>query len=973
MSNSSNLNNIHTSLDLNRSNSKWVRKQFVDYFVSKNHTYWPSASVLPNNDPTLLFVNAGMNQFKDIIMGKSDENTEFGKLRTACNSQKCIRAGGKHNDLEDVGHDCYHNTYFEMLGNWSFGDYFKEKAISYAWELLTEVYKLDPERLYVTYFGGNDNCPADLESRDLWTKYLPSSKILPFGQKENFWEMADTGPCGPCTEIHYDHVGNRDASSLVNMDDPKVVELWNLVFMQYNRNKDGKLEKLPKPCVDTGMGLERLCAILRGSNSNYDSDLLHDLILYINQLLPKLEAYTGGSTPLDVAYRVVSDHIRCLSIAIADRVYPSNEGRGYVLRRILRRAVRYCRDYLGTTEPFLHKLVPCVSSQLGDAYQNLKEYEEDIKSVILDEEKLFLVTLGKGVEKFKKMAEKCTNKQLTGTDAFLLYQSYGFPLDLTVLMSKELGLSVDVEGYNQELKLHQEKSEGRVVRDDGSLESKCDNLLKSLSADKIDAALTSSGNKYTDDALKYDWDSLNPVDKKYEAKLVSILTEEGVYDRLDYAPGDVFGLVFDRTPFYAEGGGQVYDTGHVDDLKVLRVYKMSGLVIHFCTSEENGSAEVGGVKHLSVDYKRRVKAACNHTATHILNFVLREVLDQSTYQRGSQLDDEKLKFDYSYNGALPEELIVKIEERMKDFVRAEATVRTKEIEYKQALEIPGIRANFDEKYPEVVRVVNVDMGHTDFNGELTSTEVCGGTHLSNTKTIEDVAVIGEEGISKGVRRLTMITNEQCHKSKEDFEAFVRTLDDLEMSLKPINYTKEDTAVAAQNANENMIKLTALRGAVEVHKTLPLLSKRKLLKRFEELIDKQVGAGKAHQKRLSNLAKLKAGVVVESLQGKSYDEFEYKEEAAGNPAVLKIAVDELEGDLKFLNIFVQVISKSFPKLAVVAWSSGNDSVCCKVNSPSSAFNALAHADGVAAELNVMKGAGLAKGSETNAMWTINKTQ
>ncbi|XP_953773.1 alanyl-tRNA synthetase, putative [Theileria annulata] len=961
----SNYNNLTKMSTNGQVKGDWVRKQFIDYFVSKNHVHWPSSSVLPNNDPTLLFVNAGMNQFKDIIMGKSDENSEFGKLKMVCNSQKCIRAGGKHNDLDDVGQDCYHQTYFEMLGNWSFGAYFKEEAISYAWDLLTNVYKLDPNRLYVTYFGGDKSCEVDNETREIWLKFMPASRILPFGSKDNFWEMADTGPCGPCTEIHYDHIGGRDASTLVNADDPNVVEIWNIVFMQYNRGENGVLERLPKGCVDTGMGLERLCSVLNNTNSNYNTDLLNDIIQYIRELLPGFESYKGGNTPLDVAYRVVSDHVRCLSVAISDKVYPSNEGRGYVLRRILRRAVRYCRDYFNTKEPFLYKLVPSVTKLLGNAYPNLLTEQANIESIVLDEEKLFLQTLDKGVEKFKKMVSKSGNKVINGPDAFLLYQSYGFPLDLTMLMARELGITVDVDGYYSELKLHQQKSESRVYTDLNSLESRCDKLLKSLSADRINTILKMCNNVYTDDKLKYDWDSSDPVAKVYKAKLVSTVTLDSVMSELQCDDDDLVCLVMDRTPFYAEGGGQIYDTGYINDLEVLRVYKMSGLVFHFCLSKKSGVLRCGDEFELKVDYERRVRVASNHTSTHILNFVLRDMLDESSYQRGSQLDEEKLKFDYCYNQQLPEDLIRRIEDRMMDFVRSEAPLRTREIEYKNALEIPGIRANFDEKYPEVVRVVNVQLGSEDFSGEHTSTEVCGGTHLTNTKTIQDVAVVGEEGISKGVRRLTLVTNEQCRKSKADLLHYEKRLEELEKNLKPINFTKDDTREASLNAAENMTRLTALRGEAEVHKMLPLLGKRNLMKKFEQLIDQQVSAGKAHQKRLANIAKMKAVEVVEKLQSQKYDEVEFTEKTSEHPAVLRASVDDLEGDLKSLNVFVQTISKTFPQIAVLASSVGINAVCCRVNSPNASYSALKAANLIATQLNLTNGTGII----TNTLFII----
>eukprot|EP00916_Digyalum_oweni_P006454 GHVL01011066.1.p1 GENE.GHVL01011066.1~~GHVL01011066.1.p1 ORF type:complete len:497 (+),score=106.16 GHVL01011066.1:80-1570(+) len=448
-------------------NAADVRAEFIKFFEKQNHKFWASSPVVPFEDPTLLFTNAGMNQFKPLFLQQANPETELGKLKRAVNSQKCIRAGGKHNDLDDVGKDVYHHTFFEMLGSWSFGDYFKEDAIEWAWKLLTEVYKIPHERLYVTYYGGDKaepNCLPDEDAKNIWLKYLPSERIQPFGMKDNFWEMGDTGPCGPCSEIHFDRIGNRDASSLVNMDDPSVLEIWNLVFIQFNRESDKKLTKLPAPCVDTGMGLERVTSVLLNKKSNYDTDLFMSIFESMQQQIPGLRAYEGRLGPsdpdqIDMAYRVVADHIRTLTISITDGAYPSNEGRGYVLRRILRRAVRYGQEKLGAETGFFHKLVDCVVKNLGEAFPELTKNPERVKEIIKEEEEQFATTMKSGIKEFQKMANGLKSKTFPGEDAFVLYSTYGFPLDLTQLMAEEMGFTVNVEEYNSAMEKQKSQSQ----------------------------------------------------------------------------------------------------------------------------------------------------------------------------------------------------------------------------------------------------------------------------------------------------------------------------------------------------------------------------------------------------------------------------------------------------------------------------------------------------------------------------------
>ncbi|GIX63859.1 cytosolic tRNA-Ala synthetase [Babesia caballi] len=958
--------------------SAWVRSEFIRYFESKGHVFWKSSPVLPHNDPTLLFANAGMNQFKDIITGKADTSTDYGRLKRVCNSQKCIRAGGKHNDLDDVGRDSYHHTFFEMLGNWSFGDYFKKEAIDYAWELLTEVYKLDKSRLYVTYFGGDPKlpaCSADEEARELWLRHLPAERILPFGMKDNFWEMADTGPCGPCSEIHYDHIGNRDAASLVNADDPMVVELWNLVFMQYNRRSDGSVELLPKACVDTGMGLERVAAVLKASNSNYAGDLFTDIFAYINKMMPQLAPYGGSDSIVDVAYRVVADHARCLTVAIADGVEPSNDGRGYVLRRILRRAVRYGREHLGATGPFLSKLVDCVVASLGFAFPEIQNQNDKIAETIHNEEVLFLETLDKGCDRFKKTVAKLQAASsgsaplvVSGADAFLLYSSFGFPLDLTQLMAREMGLEVDVDGFNEHFKRHQLLSEKKQVRSDDPVEQGLADVLASLSADVLATISTSIGDRATDDSLKYHGiENGYSADLEYDVEVLAVWSMSGLNKPL--SEGEVFVMVLDRTPFYAESGGQIWDEGTLGPLNVLKVLKMGGMVFHFCvyTAEAEACARPGAALKARVDYKRRVKVACNHSGTHLLNFVLREVYDENSYQRGSQLDAEKLKFDIAATKPLSDETLQRIERRLQEIIDADWKVEVRELPFKQAVEIPGIRANFTDVYPETVRVVCMTHDGQTVDGIANAIEICGGTHVPSTGLLKSVIVVGEEGISKGVRRLTLATNEQSENSKAVLASYWEQLAALESQLFKFSEGM-DTALMAQQANDNLKRLTALRFQMQSEKLLPLLGKRDLKARFDEMINAQVSAGvpgpaadvpqvdagKVHQKKLGVVAKSRSAEYVAKFQAGDFGGAKVTRSGA---ELVRLEADELEGEVKSVNLFTQTLAKALPKVAILVTSRNRDGSCvsCRCIVPAGApLDAIALANEAAVTLGQQPG-------------------
>lgn len=589
---------------------------------------------------------AGMNQYKPIFLGTVDPNSDLAKLKRACNTQKCIRAGGKHNDLDDVGKDTYHHTFFEMMGNWSFGDYFKEEAISMAWELLTTVYKLPKDQLYASYFGGDEKLglPADEESKNIWLNFLPPHRVLPFGAKDNFWEMGEQGPCGPSSEIHFDRIGGREVADLVNMDDPNVIEIWNIVFIQFNRESDGNLKSLPLKHVDTGAGLERVTSILQGKRSNYATDLFTPIFEAIQKATGHPEPYTDrvGKDDVgnkDMAYRVVADHIRTLCFAIADGARPGNEGREYVLRRVLRRGVRYGRQTLGGPEGFFSTLVDSVVDSLGETYPELVKNKETIKSVIRDEESSFSKTLVRGLEQFKKAADGAKDNLISGNDAFVLWDTFGFPPDLTQLMAEEAGMTVDMQGFEAALERAKEISRQGAKKGGAA-------ALKFEA--EATAWLSSKNTPYTDDEYKY-------AEKVIDGTVQAILTKDGFVDNTNDLPeGEQIGIVVDKTPFYAEAGGQVADTGifNLQDgssFDITDVVFAAGYVLHH-TNVGASPISVGDVVNASVDYERRHRIAPNHTFTHILNYALRKVLGDHVDQRGSIVLPDKLRFDFTNNG-----------------------------------------------------------------------------------------------------------------------------------------------------------------------------------------------------------------------------------------------------------------------------------------------------------------------------------
>lgn len=768
-----------------------TRAAFNEFFETKGHTYWPSSAVVPLNDPTLLFTNAGMNQFKPVFLGTVDPNSDMGKVTRACNYQKCIRAGGKHNDLDDVGKDVYHHTFFEMLGNWSFGDYFKEEAITWAWELLTHVYKLPGDRLYATYFQGDpaQGLPVDEEARDIWLRFLPQERVLPYGCKENFWEMGDQGPCGPCTEIHFDRIGGRDAASLVNQDDPNVLEIWNNVFIQFNREADGSLKSLPAKHVDTGMGLERITSVLQGKMSNYATDIFMPIFDEI-QRITGARPYTDlvGKDDVDgkdMAYRVVADHIRTLSFSIADGARPGNEGRDFVLRRVLRRAVRYGRETLGAQEGFFAQLVDVVQQLFGPYFPELIAARDTIYNVIREEEASFSRTLMKGIERFKKVAAGAQGGVLGGEEVFLLWDTFGFPVDLTELMANEQGLQVDKEGFEKRFEEAREKSKAASKKSaQGGLKFEAE----------ATGWLQAKSISLTNDEPKY-------LDEDASAQVLAILTTSGFVDSVTAESEGPVGLVLDKTSFYAESGGQINDTGvltgSAGSLTVQDAQVAAGYVLHI--GEVSGSIAVGSSITTSVDRSRRSLIKPNHTFTHVLNFALRKVLGEHVDQKGSIVLPDKLRFDFSNNGVVEADKLGQVEAICREKLAAQLPVSSKEVPLAAAKEITGLRAVFGEVYPDPVRVVCIGSTIDDLlaapklesNKEL-SVEFCGGTHLTNTAEAKAFALISEEGIAKGVRRIVAFTGDEAAKA---ISAGQQLASDLEAAEK-LSGPELETAVAA---------------------------------------------------------------------------------------------------------------------------------------------------------------------------------
>ena len=692
--------------------SKEIRKAYLDFFASKGHTIVPSAPMVVKNDPTLMFTNAGMNQFKDWLLGNSPA-----PFPRATDSQKCLRVSGKHNDLEEVGHDTYHHTMFEMLGNWSFGDYFKNEAIDWAWELLTEVYKIDRNRLYATVFEGSaeDGTSLDTEARDRWLTHLPADRVLLGNKHDNFWEMGDTGPCGPCSEIHVDLRDDEErkavpGAELVNKGHHLVIEIWNLVFMQYNRKADGSLELLPHRNVDTGMGFERLCMTLQGKQSNYDTDVFTGMIHRIEELSGKKY---GVDEKTDIAMRVIADHIRAISFSIADGQLPSNVKAGYVIRRILRRAVRYGYTFLGFSEPFLCRLVGQLVSDMGEFYPEIALQQTLIEKVIKEEELAFLRTLDRGIKLIDSIMEKCADtKVITGGDAFTLYDTFGFPIDLSELIASEKGYSIDLEGFEAELKKQKDRARNATANEFGD-------WIEFHHCDSVEF-------------LGYDF---TEIDGALLARHRTVKQKNR----------EMIQLVFDRTPFYGEMGGQVGDTGYIESesgerVKILDTVKENNLTIHIA---EKLPSDCAGSFRLVVDAARRRKIENNHSCTHLLHQALREILGTHVEQKGSFVNDDYFRFDFSHFEKLTDEQIDKVEKRVNELVRSNFPLVEKRDGTMEDAKAMGAMALFGEKYGDRVRIVR-------FGG---SVELCGGCHTSATGNIGFFKIVSESAIAAGMRRI----------------------------------------------------------------------------------------------------------------------------------------------------------------------------------------------------------------------------
>lgn len=732
-----------------------IRQTFLDFFASKGHTIVPSAPMVVKNDPTLMFTNAGMNQFKDWFLGNSTIN----HTRIA-DTQKCLRVSGKHNDLEEVGHDTYHHTMFEMLGNWSFGDYFKKEAIEWAWELLTEVYKLDKDRLYATIFEGSaeDGVELDKEAKDTWLKFLPNERIILGNKKDNFWEMGETGPCGPCSEIHIDLRSDQEREQvpgidLVNKSHPLVIEIWNLVFMQFNRKANGKLDPLPQKHVDTGMGLERLCMALQGKRSNYDTDVFTNMIKSIEKLTNK---EYNSSNEIAIAMRVISDHIRAISFSIADGQLPSNVKAGYVIRRILRRAVRYYYTFLQTNEPLLCKLVPTLVQQMGEAFPELVKQQTLIEKVIREEEDSFLRTLEKGIRLMDSIMEKnIETKTISGEEAFLLYDTFGFPIDLTELMAKEKSYTIDLKSFEKELAKQKDRSRNASSKEE---------------SDWVELAPFSE-TKFTG----YDTNEQDNI-KILKYRSVKIKNQE------------TFHLIFDQSPFYAESGGQIGDSGVIKSssgevIEIINTLKENGLPIHVC---ERMPPDLNQSFSATINIARRHSIENNHTATHLLHYALRQILGSHIEQKGSSVNAAYFRFDFSHYEKIDARILRDVERMVNKLIRD----NTERCEFRSIpiaeAKAKGAMALFGEKYGDNVRVIQYGK----------SIELCGGTHASRTGNIGLFKIVSESAVAAGVRRIEATTGAYA-------ESIVENNEDVMQSIKSMfnnqgNFVSAITKLVGEN-------------------------------------------------------------------------------------------------------------------------------------------------------------------------------
>jgi len=726
-----------------------IRNQFLSFFEEKTHSVVSSAPMVIKNDPTLMFTNAGMNQFKDYFLGNT-----VPKVKRICDTQKCLRVSGKHNDLEEVGYDTYHHTMFEMLGNWSFGDYFKKEAIEWAWELLTEVYKIDKDRLYVSVFEGSDEdgLKKDNETFDIWSKLIDTNRIIDGSKKDNFWEMGEVGPCGPCSEIHVDIRSNEDrqkvdGKTLVNADHPEVIEVWNLVFMQFNRKMDGSLEALPQTHVDTGMGFERLCMVLQGVQSNYDTDIFQPIIKKIASLSNKKY---GADEKDDIAMRVIADHLRAVAFSIADGQLPSNTGAGYVIRRILRRAVRYAFTFLDAKDPFMCHLVDELVENMGSQFKELSSQSDLIKKVIQEEEASFLKTLDKGIARFETIDLK--DNEVSGKDAFELYDTFGFPIDLTQLLAQEKNCKVNIEAFNSLLELQKERSRKAT----------------SLETDDWEVLFEDEVEEF----VGYD-------STESKVKIVR-------YRKVKQKGDEFYHLVFNLTPFYPEGGGQVGDTGQLvndsETIKILDTKKENNLIVHIVEALPSNLTSDFTAK---VDVVKRKNSANNHTATHLLHETLREVLGDHVAQKGSLVNSDYLRFDFSHFSKVDSEDLKTIEGRVNSKIRANFSLEEfRNLPFTKAEEM-GAMALFGEKYGDTVRVIKFG----------SSAELCGGIHVESTGEIGLFKILSESAVASGIRRIEAVSADKAVRFYEDK---LGVLNQLQGVLKTNDLLKSVSQLVEEN-------------------------------------------------------------------------------------------------------------------------------------------------------------------------------
>ncbi|MGB0849709.1 MAG: alanine--tRNA ligase [Bacteroidia bacterium] len=791
-----------------------IRQQFLTFFEQKGHKIVESAPIVVKDDPTLMFTNAGMNQFKDIFLGNKEPQSS-----RVVDTQKCLRVSGKHNDLEEVGVDTYHHTMFEMLGNWSFGDYFKKDAVNWAWELLTEVYKLDKSRLYVSVFEGDDSdgLSLDSEAKDLWLNHVSEDRIILGNKKDNFWEMGETGPCGPCSEIHIDLRDDEerakvDGAALVNMDHEQVIEIWNLVFMQYNRKKDGSLHPLPNQHVDTGMGFERLVRAVKSQKSNYDSDLFMDTIHELEELSGKTY---GGDEPTDIAFRVISDHLRAVCFAIADGQLPDNGGAGYVIRRILRRAVRYGYSFLGLERPFINSLVPSFVAKFEDVFPGLGEQKDFLTKVVEQEEKSFLRTLNNGLKLFEDHCKQQIT-EISGKDAFVLYDTFGFPIDLTQLLAKEREMSVDIDGFKAELQKQKDRSRADAKKESG------------------------------------DWVVLEEDEREEFVGYDYLETDVKItrYREVTVKGKKQYHLVLNLTPFYAESGGQVGDKGVLigkeDDAKIgiIDTQKENQLSIQIAEKLPENLSQHFRAK---VNVQKRKETTLNHSATHLLQSALREILGEHVSQKGSLVNEKHLRFDFSHFQKVEASELEQIENRVNEKIREAIELEElRNVPFDEAVN-KGATALFGEKYGDTVRVITFDSDY--------SIELCGGCHVSNTAQIGSLKIVHEGAVAAGVRRIEAITGAKADKYVKDKIALVdeisSTLGNQQDVIKAIQALQKENASLKQqvelfesgqltslkeNLLSNMNNTNGVNSIIEIVKVSNAGQAKDLCFQFKEEVD-----------------------------------------------------------------------------------------------------------------------------------------